>query len=118
MKKALAKRIADILEKLGVVGVALALFQDRPAGLWLATSFLERNAIENGSCSGERACPASLGERTPAPSASGKTALFPRSVGSVWIETQSVSIEKCSNRFIVMPPVKPGGDTYDTYVMK
>ncbi|MBQ3059334.1 MAG: hypothetical protein IJD16_03345 [Desulfovibrio sp.] len=34
MKKALAKRIADILEKLGVVGVAMALYQKEAEPLY------------------------------------------------------------------------------------
>ena len=40
MKKVLAKRIADILEKLGVVGVALAIFQDKSDNAWIAAAFL------------------------------------------------------------------------------
>lgn len=40
MKKALAKRVADILEKLGVVGVAMALFQDKFDNTWIAATFL------------------------------------------------------------------------------
>lgn len=34
------KRIADILEKVGVAGVALALYQDHMTELWFAAIFL------------------------------------------------------------------------------
>ena len=36
MKKAILKRTADLLEKLGVAGVALALWQAKTDMVWLA----------------------------------------------------------------------------------
>lgn len=34
------KRVADALEKLGVAGIAVAVFQGNMAGFWIATLFL------------------------------------------------------------------------------
>ena len=34
------KRVADALEKLGVAGIAVAVFQGNTAGFWIATFFL------------------------------------------------------------------------------
>jgi len=34
------KRLADILEKLGIAGAAIGLFQDSRVGLWLGTGLL------------------------------------------------------------------------------
>ena len=34
------KRLADILEKLGIAGAAIGLFQGNPKGLWLGLALL------------------------------------------------------------------------------
>ena len=34
------KRLADILEKLGIAGAAIGLFQGNQTGLWLGTGLL------------------------------------------------------------------------------
>lgn len=40
MKKAILKRTADALEKLAIAGIAIALFQNKPSGIWIALGFL------------------------------------------------------------------------------
>ncbi len=40
MKKALLKRTADVLEKLAIAGIALALWQHKTDMVWLAGLFL------------------------------------------------------------------------------
>ena len=38
-KKALVKRLADIYEKMGVAGLAVAIFQHNEAGFWYGALF-------------------------------------------------------------------------------
>ena len=40
MKRAFYKRTGDILEKLGVAGIALALWQEKTDMVWLAAAML------------------------------------------------------------------------------
>ena len=40
MKKAILKRTGDILEKLGVAGIALALWQEKTDMVWLAAAMI------------------------------------------------------------------------------
>jgi hypothetical protein len=39
------KRLADILEKLGIAGAAIGLFQGSQTGLWLGTALLAASLL-------------------------------------------------------------------------
>lgn len=40
MKKSILKRTADIMEKLAVAGIAIALYQGNFNGMWIGVTFL------------------------------------------------------------------------------
>ncbi len=40
MKKALVKRTADVLEKIGVGAILVGLFQNKPLGIWIGLACL------------------------------------------------------------------------------
>lgn len=45
MKKALLKRMADVLEKLAAGSILVGLFQNQQAGLWMGLGFLTLSYI-------------------------------------------------------------------------
>ena len=45
MKKTILKRTADILEKLGVAGLAVGLFHTNTSGMWLSLVFVGMSYI-------------------------------------------------------------------------